>query len=82
MYRGASRVSKNNAHFVGKNKLQKILDQDGCMGVRIYYGLDNGVKNLVFVGADANENDMVDGVILEKTLPCPPRCPDKNKLNS
>jgi hypothetical protein len=53
------------------------------MGVRVYYGIgDDGKKNLIFVGATADENDMIDGIIVEKVVPCPPRCPGKNSLNS
>jgi hypothetical protein len=71
------------AHFIGKEKLKLILDQEDCVGVRIYYGLDeNGENNLVFVGADKNENDLVNGVILEYAKKCPPACSDKNSLNS
>jgi hypothetical protein len=71
------------SQFVGKNQLMKILNQKGCMGIRFYYGIgEDGKKNLIAVGAGSDENDMVDGVILEKFLPCPPRCSGKNTLNS
>jgi hypothetical protein len=71
------------AHFIGKNQLQKILSQKGCMGVRVYYGIgDDGKKNLIFVGAGSDENDMTSGVILEYAFPCPTRCSAKNELNS
>lgn len=69
--------------FVGKNQLMKILNQPGCMGVRLYYAIgDDGVKNLVAVGAGTDENDMTSGVILDKFSPCPPRCSTQNVLNS
>lgn len=71
------------SQFVGRNKLMEILNQDDCMGVRIYYGIgDDGKKNLILVGAEADENDMVDGIILDKFSPCPPLCPSRNPLNS
>lgn len=71
------------SQFVGRNKLMEILNQDDCMGVRIYYGIgDDGKKNIVAVGATADENDMTEGVILERFLPCPPRCSGRNPLNS
>jgi len=70
------------AHFFGKDKLNDILSQSGCMGIRIYHGLDNGKKNLVLVGASVNEDDMVNGVILENAVICPPTCSKNNKLNS
>ncbi len=71
------------SQFVGRNKLMEILNQDDCMGVRIYYGIgDDGKKNLILVGAEADENDMVDGIIVERLSPCPPLCPGRNPLNS
>jgi hypothetical protein len=42
---------------------------------------DEGVPQLVLVGADAAENDMLD-VIVEVGIGCPPRCASKNALNS
>jgi hypothetical protein len=71
------------AQFIGKNQLLKLLEQDDCMGVRFYYGInDEGLKNLVAVGADAAENDLEKGIIIEKMNPCPPFCSTKNGLNS
>jgi len=71
------------SQFVGRNKLMEILNQDDCMGVRIYYGIgDDGKKNLILVGAEADENDMVDGIIVERLFPCPPLCSGRNSLNS
>lgn len=69
--------------FVGKNQLMKILNQKGCMGIRFYYGIgDDGKKNLIAVGAGSDENDMVDGIILERMFTCPIRCSKSNSLNS
>lgn len=71
------------AHFVGKQKINAILEQEGCMGIRIYYGIDDdGEKNLILVGVAADENDMVNGVIVEKLVTCPPKCSTTNALNS
>lgn len=82
-YRKSVQSGETIAHFIGKNKLIELLEQENCLGVRIYYGLDeNGEKNLVFVGADEDENDLVNGVILEYTIKCPPTCSVKNPLNS
>ena len=63
------------AHTAGKNKLNSILNQTGCVGIRTYYAIDDqGNKCLVMVGVDANENDLENGVILERLPPCPPYC--------
>ncbi len=64
------------AHFFGRNIIERILAQPGCMGIRCYYALDdNGVQQLIMVGADKDENDMYNGVIAELSRPCPPYCP-------
>lgn len=47
------------SHFFGKEIVQKILDQDGCMGVRIYHANDEqGKKHVIIVGADQHGNDI------------------------
>jgi len=82
-YRNSIQPGETIAHFIGKNKLLELLEQENCVGVRIYYGLDEiGEKNLVFVGTDEDENDLVDGVILEFAVKCPPKCSEKNDLNT
>lgn len=71
------------SHYFGRKVLQQLLDQPGCMGIRIYHGRDlNGNKNLVLIGADTNENDMTSGVVADNSVICPPYCPPKNGLNS
>ena len=70
-------------HFMGKEILNQILAQDGCKGIRVYHGLNSsGERELVFVGADSNENDMLD-LVADLSKPCPSRCPPtSNDLNS
>lgn len=73
------------AHYLGKDKLSELLGQDGCMGLRIYYGTKIetsglSVPDLVVVGTDANGNDILeDDLILDVSLPCPPLCPESGK---
>lgn len=63
-------------HFMGKDILNAILSQAGCMGIRVYHGLDSaGNRELIFVGADANGNDMASGIIADMSHPCPTECP-------
>lgn len=71
-------------HFVGKDILNDILNQSGCMGVRIYYGIDStGEKKIVLVGADSNQDDMTSGIIANRTTPpTPPYGSSPNPLNS
>lgn len=71
------------AHTVGKNKLNSILNQTGCVGVKMYYGLDEDeAKCLVLVGVKEDGTDMTSGVIVERNPPCPPYCDDQSALNS
>ena len=71
------------AHAFGKNAIKKIFQQAGCVGMRIYYALDeNGVQQLIIVGVDANANDLHQGLIAERSMPCPPLCGANNPLNS
>ena len=71
------------AHFFGKTTLQAILDQEDCVGIRIYYALnDEGKKCLVLTGANANEEDLYNGVLAEKGKTCPPNCDVNSPLNA
>jgi hypothetical protein len=41
------------AHFFGRQIIEKILRQPSCVGIRIYYAIDDeGQKQLILVGAD------------------------------
>lgn len=71
------------SHFFGRESIETILAQEGAVGVRIYYGLDEaGVQHLVMVGADADQNDQVQGLLAQMAPPCPPLCGDGNRLNN
>ncbi|HEY8930194.1 MAG TPA: hypothetical protein VIM55_13425 [Mucilaginibacter sp.] len=53
-----------HSHFFGKEILQKILNQDGCVGIRFYHahsepkGSDKGDRHIIIVGARADGSDM------------------------
>jgi hypothetical protein len=67
--------------FVGTNKVNALLAQEGVVGIRIYFGVNgDGVPNLVVVGAKANGDDVTD-LIVERLKPCPPVCGSGNALN-
>ncbi|MBJ6108163.1 hypothetical protein JAO73_04010 [Hymenobacter sp. BT523] len=71
------------SYFLGRKIIETLLGQGG-MGIRIYYGLDSGVPQLLAVGADANENDQLgDGfIIADEGVGGPPRSGQSNFLNS
>ncbi|MFT6500816.1 MAG: hypothetical protein ACJASQ_000926 [Crocinitomicaceae bacterium] len=78
----AQNPGETKGHFYGKDILNDLLDQSGCMGIRIYYGIDgDGNKELVLVGADQEECDLTD-LVVDVSSPCPNRCSKENDLNS
>ncbi len=80
-YRNTAQAGAIKAHFIGRDILEKILQQDDCMGIRIYYAIDDaGTQQLVYVGADANEKDQTHGIIGDYTTPCPNRCDNSSPL--
>jgi hypothetical protein len=81
-YRNAN-PNEVKAHYFGGDAIQSVLAQTNCVGLRIYYALtDTGAKQLVIVGVDANQNDLVNGIILDRSILCPPDCGAANSLNS
>ena len=75
---------ETKAYFVGANKLNNILNQDDCIGIRIYNGFDiiKQKRNLVLVGVDKNCKDMINGIIVDRLVPCPVDCDATSSLNS
>lgn len=69
--------------FIGANHVNSVLAQDGCVGLRIYNGYDAAAQkiSLVIVGVDEHDNDLVvDGVIYDQLVTCPPTCPTGSTL--
>lgn len=82
-YRNSVPAGTVIAHYFGKTAIQNILDQSGCVGIRIYYAInDLGEKQLVVVGVNADENDLYQGLLADKSRPCPNYCSASNPLNS
>lgn len=70
-------------HFFGAKAIKNILAQETCVGIRIYHALDEaGKQQLILVGVDADENDLYEGLLAERSWPCPPTCGSQNPLNS
>jgi hypothetical protein len=63
--------------FVGANKINSILAQEECIGLRVYNGYDYAESRMsdVFIGVDLDGNDMKTGVIVDRSAVCPPICP-------
>lgn len=71
------------AHYFGKAAIAGILNQDGCVGIRLYYALNaESEEHLVAVGVNADGNDLYNGVLAERTYTCPEYCSASNPLNT
>lgn len=65
------------AVFFGKDKIQDILNQPNCMGIRVYFAKKSAASNentIVLVGAYADEKDMESGIIVDHGSKCPSIC--------
>lgn len=82
-YRDAS-LSTTNAIFFGVEKLQELLDQNGAVGIRFYFGLDESKElTLVAVGANEKEEDILipnAELVLDCGIKCPNNCDPSSPL--
>ncbi|WP_188937517.1 hypothetical protein [Puia dinghuensis] len=47
-------------YVLGRNIIDQLLAQPGCVGLRFYYGInEEGQKTLVYVGIDADGQDLL-----------------------
>ena len=82
-HRSSAKPGDVNAHYVGRDAVETILRQPGCVGIRWYHAQHpKGHHTLVAVGVDKAGNDLHQGAIAEETMPCPPFCSAANPLNS
>jgi hypothetical protein len=82
-YRNTIQTGEVIGLYYGKEIIEKILEQPGCVGMRFYFAINQkSEKTLVLVGTDANQNDIVDGLIGDHAFPCPNVCGNSNSLNS
>lgn len=82
-YRNTITSGATIAHYFGKKAIMDILAQETCVGMRIYYALDEvGAKHLILVGVDASQNDLYQGKLAERSKTCPNFCSAANPLNS
>ena len=78
------------SHYFGCNVISKILQQEGCTGLRIYYALnDKHEKEILILGVNDKGVNMLpasgvlgDGgnTIADISYPCPPTCPPDGDL--
>ncbi|MBD3232937.1 MAG: hypothetical protein GF315_04360 [candidate division Zixibacteria bacterium] len=75
---GQAQLEGRRGGYFERRIFDEILEQEDCVGVRIYYGLQaNGVPELVIVGVDSGGRDMDGGgqILGNRSWPCPPICP-------
>jgi hypothetical protein len=87
----ANYTSKNpsgfRAHFFGFEIVNQILNQSGCIGIRMCYALNNsGVQQILLVGVSSNGENILPttqvagkvsgdgGIIGDASFPCPTYC--------
>lgn len=87
-YRATIKPGETEAHYFGADIIQRLLDEDGSVGIRMYYAIDDqGKKQLLLVGVDEDGNNLlpVEGaakstedegapIIVDQSFPCPPHC--------
>ncbi len=82
-YRDTITSGTTIAHYFGKNAIEEILAQTGCVGIRIYYAItETGQKQLVITGVNSSENDLYNGKLADRSVCCPSKCSSANPLNS
>lgn len=78
-------TSGNKAHFFGYEIIKEILSLEGCVGIRMYYALDDeGGRQIILVGVDEKGNNIIpgengrtaeEGIVVDASFPCPTHCP-------
>jgi hypothetical protein len=82
-YRDTITPPETIAHYFGGAALESILAQEGCVGIRLYYALDDsGQKQIIVVGVNEAGNDLYEGLLAERSVKCPQMCSAANPLNS
>jgi hypothetical protein len=82
-YRDSVPADAMKGGYFGRAIFEKILAQDGCVGIRSYFArCNNGNQTFVMVGVEKHGNDLWQGMLGEETMPCPPYCSAFNPLNS
>lgn len=68
--------------FAGSTIIKRILDQEGCIGIRIYNGYNEKEQRLnsVLIGVDEQGED-IRAIIADDMRPCPSTCPNLDILD-
>ena len=78
-----AKIFETKAGAFHKDQVLELLNQPGCVALRIYYGRDKeGNPTVVLAGMDSADNDLTTGVLLELWYPCPPLCQSTSPLSA
>lgn len=73
-------ATTTKAVFFGKDHIEGLLRQDGCVGIRVYYAInESNDYTMVLVGVNEEENDMTE-IVINAGILCPPQCSQPNDL--
>lgn len=88
-YKKTIQPGEIRAHYFGGDVFQRLLSEDGSVGIRAYYAIDQtGMKQLILVAVNENGNDLLpsegsvaaagnggnEPVIIDGSYPCPTYC--------
>lgn len=80
-YRISAPAGSISGEFFGKDAIKALIDQQGGIGIKIYYGKkSDGTPVLVLVGVNDQGRDMTAGLLEERGWPCPPVCDTSSVL--
>ena len=69
-----------------REDFDKLLSQESCEGIRLYYGMDAELKvHIIAVGVNRSNEDLIgdsNSIVIENGLRCPANCPPASALNS
>jgi hypothetical protein len=80
-YRRDADTSAFLGGYISRKAVMNILEQDDCVGIRIY-NAKSGAGDLTFVlvGVDSEGEDLTGGEIAQFVAGCPPICPESSQL--
>ncbi len=74
-------ATQTKAVFFGKDAIESLLEQPECVGIRMYYGInESNDYTLVLVGVTEDEDDMTE-IVINAGVRCPSFCGQGNTLN-
>jgi hypothetical protein len=67
---------KTKSNFFGSDLIQKFLNMDGCVGIRIHYGLDEegNMQPVITPEVEDSGKQRQSQVFGDSSLGCPPYC--------